>query len=820
MRRYSSVLYLFIGFVFACGSACAASYHVDSVLPRAAQAGTEIDVTFNGTKLADPLAVMFYGPGIEASGLAMVTDKGVTEGSKVKVHFKIAKDARIGEHLVRLRTSTMICECVTFWVTPFPIVDEKEKKMGENDTPELAQAVPLNTTVAGQILSGEMLDRDCYKVDMKKGQRLSAEVASVRLASTHGGGDNDLMLRILDPHGKQLARDDDSAMFVQDPLLSIAVPEDGSYTVEVTQQMFQANITGWYLLHIGNYVRPTAIYPLGGQAGQKLEARNIGDPLGASTQIVSLPAKPGNFDFFAGKPGETPATPNVLRVSEFPNTNEIEPNDTLATATPVPSLPAALNGIIEKAGDVDCFRFKVEKGKSWRVRVFARGLGTAIDPKIWIKPLSAGQDGPIELEKDDSTLAERDHIQSNSRWHSQDLLDPSVVFTPRQSGDYVLGVEDTRGQGGEAYVYRVEIEPVENRIFAFMPNANNNRHYQGFYRLDIPQGARLTRTISLGAAQGNTFTGEMELEALNLPKGVTMIAPHFKGLTTLPVQFICEPNAELQGTLVELRAKPVDPKVTIKSETAYGMSYLDKRGGYGWHFVFVDKIAVGVVKAAPYTLEIEQPEIALVQNAELSLKFKVKRESGFNQPLQIQSDWLPNGVTGDSEMTLAEGASEGTFVLHAENKAAAGAFRISLTAGLRAKDSNYGVSSSRVSSNNVDLKVAEPYLTMVIKRAAIERGQKGQILCDIKLNKEFPGKATLTLKRLPPGIKVLEPIPQITSQDKQVTFQIEATPEALVGQYKEIFCEVVVTENGQSIRQTTGSGILRIDPARVHAAAN
>ena len=106
-----------------------------------------------------------------------------------------------------------------------------------------------------------------------------------------------------------------------------------------------------------------------------------------------------------------------------------------------------------------------------------------------------------------------------------------------------------------------------------------------------------------------------------------------------------------------------------------------------------------------------------------------------------------------------------------------------------------------------------------LKRAAVEKGQRGQIIGTLKQNKPFPGTATAVLKRLPKGIKMLEPGPQITSKDQQVVFQIEADSDALTGLYKEIFCEVSVNENGQTVRQQTGSGILRIDPARTTAAA-
>ena len=130
-----------------------------------------------------------------------------------------------------------------------------------------------------------------------------------------------------------------------------------------------------------------------------------------------------------------------------------------------------------------------------------------------------------------------------------------------------------------------------------------------------------------------------------------------------------------------------------------------------------------------------------------------------------------------------------------------------------------GTGCVRVSSPFVDLRISEPYLSVQIPRASVERGQRGKIVCELKQNKAFSGEAVCALKRLPHGVTVVEPLPKITSQDKTVTFQIDAAPEALVGLYKEIFCEVTLIENGQSIRQQSGSGVLRVDPTRGVKAA-
>jgi hypothetical protein len=70
---------------------------------------------------------------------------------------------------------------------------------------------------------------------------------------------------------------------------------------------------------------------------------------------------------------------------------------------------------------------------------------------------------------------------------------------------------------------------------------------------------------------------------------------------------------------------------------------------------------------------------------------------------------------------------------------------------------------------------------------------------------------------LPKGVSVVN-VPKLKVGDKQLIFEIAATSEALLGQYKELSCEITVSERGQQIRQRMGKGILRVDPALQQAA--
>jgi len=773
---------------------------VDYLLPRGGGRGIAVQVTFHGRSLENPREILFYQPGIKATDFESLPKPG--DGFKVR--FQIARDCPLGEHVLRVRTATALSDAVTFWVSPFPTVYESETKIGENDTIAKAQPVPLNSTVEGQILPGPDMDRDLYRVDVEQGQRISVEVEAARLGTLHFGGESDLAVRILDADGKELGKNDDSALYVQDPVLSILAPHTGRYYIEIRQQIFTPPRQAWYRAHIGTFSRPTAIFPAGGQAGTTIEARVLGDPTGERAEQIALPAKPGNFDYLEGAP-----SPNILRVSPYPNV--LFPNSPAA-------LPAALNGILEKPGDVQTFQFPAKKGQAWKVQVFARTLGAPVDPKIWIRPANSTKN---LLEADDSRMVDLGLPSTRGQWHIKDQLDPVVVFRPPADGDYTLGIEDSTGGYGPDHVYRIEIEPLRDTVYTHI-TAPDGYQIPRLTGLIVPRGNRWTVDVQLAQGLGNNYKGEIELEAVGLPRGVTMIAPRYtKGANRMPVQFVAAPDAEPQAALIELLARPVDRAAHLDSASRQAFALINQPGELPWHFVFLDKYALAVTGPAPFHIQLEPPAIPIAQTGELQLKAKVVRHGDFNGPVEMQPDWLPPGVSKGATVTVPAGKDEGTFTIQADAKAAPGVYRIAMNAGTTGTGDSYsGVGRIRVSSAFVELRVTEPYLSIDLGRGSVERGKTGEIVGTLKQNKPFQGNATVTLRQLPNGITMRNPAPTITSKDTEVVFHIQADPDALAGLYKNISCEIAFSEEGQTIRQHTGSGVLRIDAPRTVAQAS
>jgi hypothetical protein len=805
-----------------CGSSVFASTpRLAKVIPPGGQRGTTIEVDLTGRHLEQSREVLFYEPGITVESIKSVESilgangkpVAVAPGTRVRVRLKLAEDCALGLHGMRLRTSGGLSEYHRFIVGPFPMVEENEVLTKRNDKPEHALPVAVNTTVHGQL--NEPADVDNYRIEVVRGQRISAELAAARLGVDRGIPD--LHLAIFDADGKKLAAADDSALFVQDPVLSILAPKDGAYIIEARHSIYNGSKDD-YFLHIGTFARPTAIYPAGGQAGTALKVQILGDPRGLWTQNVRLPATPGDLPFVAVDPREhVPApSPNRLRVSPFPNVLEAEPNDTpdaLASAAAV-DLPVAFNGIIGKPGDVDCFRFRAKKGAQFRIHAMANAFGSPLDPVIWIKAVG-GKSKAAPQRVSDSRPNQLGLAPANGL--NRETHDPVIDFTAPADGEYILGIEDERGEGGSDFVYRIEARPEENAVYTYIAGEPENR-FQPQLRQSIAVAPGNRCTVQVGIFNTNRpCTSDMELVGLNLPAGVTIRAPRLTaGMTRVPVIFEASAAAKPQAALIDLAVRPVGGKEPLVS----GYRQVIVMNAYGNNDFYlhtpITKLALAVTEPAPFRLEVEAPKSALVQNGEMALKFRIHRAKGFEGPVTVQMEWKPLGVSTSTPVTVPADESEGTYLLGSSRRAAAGNHLVTLTAmsGGSRRGYNDGEGRTYVASQPFRLTVAEPHIDAKFPRTSIERGKTTTIVCKLNHLQAFTGTAKATLARLPRGIELVDAVREITSADKEVRFTIRATPAALVGSYQGIVLDLTVNDHGQSVRQLSGYGVLRVDAER------
>ena len=784
-------------------------HHIEAITPRAGQRNTTVEVILEGAFLKDPREVLFFYPGITCIAVkalpplpqrVSLVHQGYRE-DRVQCTFAIAPDCPLGLHPLKLRTATELTTLSTFAVTAFTLQAEVEQKQGGNDTLATAESVAINSTVLGRIDSDQRGDVDIYRVTGQAGTHLSVEVDAVWLTERHyAESEFDLALRLLDADGRTLARNDDSALHLQDPLASILLPRDGEYFVEIKQRVFKTGPRCYYLAHISDTPRPLAAYPAGGRAGASLKTTLVGDPAGPMAQTIRLPATLGNFAWYNHMPSPLP-----MRVSDYDNVLE-QPG---AKETPILTLPAALNGIISTPSEIDTFRVTVKKGTRWRVCVYARSLGTPLDPRLRIQRV--GADSP-ELEADDSSLEERGFYAMSRQIQRKEKLDPAVTWTPKEDGDYTLSISDMRGLGGPTSVYRIEIEAARDEVNTFIQaKVIDMVECPRLTSIAVPAGGAWTINVNLADGPGNTYKGELDLVAHGLPPGVRLIAPRVRpGQRQVPVQFVADANTPPQAVLITLTCRAVDDR-PLASQSQQAFTFLGRSGGHAWHSFVVDRYALAVVEAAPFSIVVEPPTVPLSQNGEIALPVEIMRRPGFNEAIEYQLDWVPAGISGEPTRTLPAGQTTGFLRLNAGSSAVPGVWKIAVTASTTGGEYYLGAGRSRVSSSFIDLTIAEPYLILKNTPATVRRGERAQVRWAIEHRQTFAGEAEAILIGLPKGVSVVAAA-TLKSGQPELVFEITATSEALLGQYRELSCEIVVSEQGQSIRQRTGKGILRVDP--------
>jgi hypothetical protein len=740
------------------------------VSPRGGERGTEIDLTLTGTQLKDAQQIFLYKQGLEILKLEAVDDK------TVKARVKIAADAPLGEHQLRLRTATGISDLRTFYVGPFPMVDEKEP----NNNFKAPQKLKMNVTVAGVVTNEDV---DYYSVELKKGDRLSVELEGVRLGTSLF----DAYIAILDTKRFELVSADDTALLLQDPFVSMIAPEDGTYIILVREASYGGGDSGQYRLHVGSFPRPLAVYPAGGKAGEELEVTFLGDAGGPIKKKIKLPEAPvDKYGVYVDDNGQSPPSPNYMRVSDFPNVLEKEPNNTreTATVTTLP-LPLALNGVIEKDGDQDWFRFTAKKGDSYEIRAHARAVRSPLDPVLTLCKAGGAQ------------------IATND---DQGGLDAAIKFQAPADGEYEVGIRDHLHKGGPAYVYRIEFNTVKPSVYTHIPAYDREPRDQIRQWIVIPKGNAFATWIRVNRQGVN---GAMNLSFDGLPEGVTAHCdPIAADVDRAIVVFEAAPDAKVAGSLIDVVAKSADPAQKIEGGFRQDVNLV-----YGspnntvYYGTRVNRLAVAVAEEAPFKLKLVESKVPIVQNGSMNLKVVAERKEGFTAAIELRLIWSPPGIGAPVTVSLPQGQTEVAYPINANGNAALKTWRIAVLGSAPGGNGTVFASTALC-----PLTVAPPYIAMKIEMTAVEQGKEANVVGTLEHLKPFDGKAKVALSGLPPGV-VAEPAEkEITKDDKEIVFHVKVPANAPAGQHKGLFAVVNVPGEGDTMAHSVGGGgILRID---------
>lgn len=741
----------------------AASPSLGGLSPRGAQRGTEIEVVLSGGQIDDAQEVLFYEPGIEVTKLEAVN------AGTVKATFKIAPDCQLGSHRLRLRTATGISDLRPFFVGALPETSEVEP----NNDFAAPQAIGMNVTVNG---TAENEDVDYFVVEAKKGDRITAEVEGIRLGITLF----DVYVAIMNAARFELASSDDNPLVWQDGIASIVAPEDGKYVVQVRESSYAGNGACLYRVHVGNFPRPLAVLPAGGRPGATLPVKFLGDVLGERMEEMTLPSSPRNaFGLFARDEKGIAPSQIPFRLSDLENAIEQEPNETHENATRF-AAPSALNGVIGAAGDQDNFRFTARKGEAYDIRVHARSIRSPLDPVLTIYAAGGGA------------------VAANDDNGGPDAF---IRFGVPNDGEYVINVRDHLGNGGVAYTYRVELTPIKPALV--LSTAEFVQYVQP--TVSIPRGNHYALLLS---AARYDFGGPLAISGENLPEGVTIETPGVAANSTVvPVLFHATPEAAVSGKLAEIigrLADPAQPNLEVVGRVEQPIVLVRGQNQIPFWTENTNRLPVAVTNEAPFSIGIVEPKVPLVRGGQMDLKVVATRKEGFKAAIKIDLLWLPPGLGASGSVAIPEGQNEAVIPMNAAGNAELSTFKIAVRG-----EANAGSGNVMVSTPFANLRVAEMYMNLAFEQAAVEQGKETELVVHFQKQFDFPGTAKLELLGLPN--KAVTTVQDATVETKDLVFKIATDATTPAGNHQNLFCRVIVTENGEPVIHNIGTGKLRVD---------
>ncbi|MEW4490267.1 PPC domain-containing protein [Thalassoglobus sp. JC818] len=763
-----------LAFLVCSQSLFAAAPRFTDVSPRAGTRGQELTITLSGSNLEDAEELLLYDDGLEVLSIEHPEDDK-EKNRKVLIRLKVAEDCRLGTQRMRIRTRTGLSDLQNFVISPFEVLSEKEPNT-DFATP---QEVTLNSSVVGRI---DREDVDYFVINAKQGERISAEVFGTRIGASTGINYFDPYLAIIDEDRFEIAVNDDAPLVLNDAVVSAIAPRDGRYIIQVRDSSYNGDGRADYVLSIGNFPRPTAVIPSGGKPGETLTVTFLGDPLGPITQDVTLPSDPKIERFGLEVRDEFGLAPSLqpFQLSSLDNTTEAEPNNDRKAATAC-AAPGAANGVISEPGDIDYFKFTAKKDQQFDIEVYARRLRSGLDPVVTVVNTETGKG-----------------VVSNDDSRGPDSY---VRFKAPEDGEYSVGVYDHLRRGQADFTYRIEISPIEPSLQA--SPTEFARYVQ--HQIIIPQGAGSGIVANV---QRKDIGGAVNFRSADLPEGVRVECPEgWRNDGSMSVVFFADANAPLSGKFSSIETFLDDPKQPDRVVT--GPLYQDvlmvrgRNNNRVWE-ERMNRLPIVVTQKAPFRVWAEAPPVPIVRGGSLNLVVKCEKDEGWDEDISVRLLQNPPGINSSGSVKIAKGQTEASIPINAAGNAALRESMISLRC-----TANIGNGAIELCTEFIPLRVEDQYATFEFVQSAVEQGKEVTFPVKVNKQKDFAGSATVELLGLPANATA-EKL-EMTAETTELNFKIQTTEKTPPGMSKNVFCRVMVPENGATILHNLGSGVLRVD---------
>ncbi len=727
---------------------------LESIEPPVASRGATVELRATGSSLTGCDQVLFYREGIECIGLQSSSDESLV------LQLRIAPDCPLGPHPVRIQSSSGLSELRTIVVSPFPVL------MGTKQAEPLL--VEPNTTYVGA-LSGS--DTDRFRIHCRQGEILSGEVVAVRLGTKL----LDTEITVMHPDGSIACLVDDTPLLNQDPCFTFRAQQTGEYVVELRAVGSNADSGSPYAIHLGNFPRPSYLFPAGGQAGSQIALQIFGihpdePPVetieltipDASSALVPCELERVEAD---GSRRSCPS-PIMIRAANFETaTDEI-------THREPPVAPTAFHGVIQNNGQLDHHAFRVPENGLWVVEIYAETLGSRLDSSIEIIDTQSGR-----------CVAQSDDFDSH---------DSRAVFAGHSGRTYSVQVKDKRTQSSPWHGYRLEIRPLAPKLMSFLPR--RDKLSQTGQTVTVPRG---NRVLAMMAIQRNRVSGTASLEWKGLPPSIVASSPNWQTDNfAFPVVLEASTAAAETASLVE----PLPWTEAMRGKFVQTIDLVRGPADALYCASTVNQLALSVTRPVPYRIELIPPANALPIGGTLDLLVRVEREPGWDAPIEVQLPLLPEFVEAPAKIRIESNESIGRMTLRAHPRAQPQSWPLVVEANIAnrnpseksmqpgaidiAPSASTPLDSPAVCSSLRSLDILACPIHAALDSIAAEQGQEIEIACTIDGELDDTGRWNAGLEGLPNRVTsegfAIEP------GERQLRFKIRVAEDAPIGTFPDL----------------------------------
>jgi hypothetical protein len=806
--------------------------YLSHLTPLAITRGATIEVTFAGTDLEDPVALVFDHPGLIAKPVIPPTPPAPpapkAEPGKpapmappapprppvTKFTVTAGADVPFGWHDVRLVGRYGVSNPHAFLVSGLPEAQEIEPN---NDVPE-AKPIAAESAAQGTIAAGT--DVDYFKITLTKGQNLALVCQAFSIESPL-----DAQMELFGPDGKLVISG--RSPLRDDLTLTAVARTDGEHLIRLASfgyqgggPLFQYRLVaslkgapqvGWLPAAVsgpGQTLRPVL---LDGPPGQPVPA---GDGAAAWPPRRLLTARNLQPAWWTTVAADNPLCLHPPLVGRAPAGTpcqaEAEPNDSRDKAQSIPPL-CDVSGRMDKARDEDWYRVKLTANKPVVLRAIADQQDSLADLQvIVIGPVGAPGEKP---KADEKTVLDLDDAPPSSPLGRLLLrvTDPApTTFTPPAEGDYLIRVRSRTSafMGGPRHFYRIALgAPEPGWVAVSLPSSQ--------YRpetITLPRGG--TTALVVGLWRHDGFAGPVTIQPNNLPVGVTcqpLVIPagmdkgHLvfnasDGPAPPPWKISITARAQINGVGIE---QPVHSLTYQRPVAAGQANLLPQVRACRDHWLSVTPQGDPNPLLGPplrLTAQLDAPAVAPGGKANLSVKIdRLVKEP--KAEISIQAIEMPaNFINNNTPVKIPGDKAEGLIPVTVPAGLPFGDYPVAVRAQVALPFSKDPAAKDKPATSRVEW--AQPALIRVVPKelakatvpgpAPVKKGSRGEVVLGLERLHGFTGPLQVAL--LPPmgdlakGLKLT--VADIAPGQKETKIIIEAAPDAAPGLRKDLKLKV------------------------------